>query len=196
MQIELETPTAPTRIQRLKALTDATHERLDTRIMAADPFASRERYALFLAVQHHFHADVDPLYLDPRLNRIVPDLPSRVRLEALRQDIADVTGNAPAVLTAGMGGLGIPAALGWLYVAEGSNLGAAFLLKQAARLGLSEEFGARHLTGHPAGRGLHWRTFVAAFNGFEMSEAEETEMAEGAKSAFRRVHALVDEFFI
>ena len=32
----------------------------------------------------------------------------------------------------------IPTALGWLYVAEGSNLGAAFLIKEAEKLGLSE----------------------------------------------------------
>jgi heme oxygenase len=195
MQIEFETPAVPTRIQRLKAMTEVTHERLDKRIMAAEPFASRERYALFLAVQHYFHADVDPLYTDPRLNRLLPDLSDRVRLDALRQDIADVTGTEAPVLTATTAGLAIPAALGWLYVAEGSNLGAAFLLKEAAKLGLSEQFGARHLAGHPAGRGLHWRTFVAACNGLDMSERDEMDMAEGAKAAFRRVHALVDEIF-
>ncbi|KAB1088499.1 biliverdin-producing heme oxygenase [Neorhizobium galegae] len=194
MQIELETA-APTRIQRLKAMTDVTHERLDTRIMAAEPFASRERYALFLAVQHHFHADVDPLYTDPRLNRLLPDLTDRVRLDALRQDIVDVTGSEAPVLVAGTAELAIPAALGWLYVAEGSNLGAAFLLKEAVKLGLTEQFGARHLAGHPAGRGLHWRTFVAAFNGLDMSERDEADMAEGARAAFRRVHALVDQIF-
>ncbi|WP_319025412.1 biliverdin-producing heme oxygenase [Rhizobium terrae] len=193
--MELKTAEAPTRIQRLKALTDTTHERLDKRIMAADPFASRDRYALFLDVQHHFHADVDPLYNDPRLNRLLPDLADRARLAALRQDIADIRGVMPAVARVEAELQPIPAALGWLYVAEGSNLGAAFLLKEAARLGLSEEFGARHLAPHPAGRGLHWRSFVAAFNALDFSGADEAEIAEGAKSAFRRVHALVEEMF-
>lgn len=195
MQIELETPAASTRIQRLKGLTDVTHERLDKRIMAAEPFASRERYALFLDVQHHFHADVDPLYNDPRLNRLLPDLASRARLAALRQDIADIRGMMPAVSRVEPSRQAIPASLGWLYVAEGSNLGAAFLLKEAAKLDLSEEFGARHLAPHPSGRGLHWRTFVAAFNALDLSEADEAEMAEGAKAAFRRVHALVEQVF-
>lgn len=195
MQIEFENPAAPTRIQRLKALTDATHERLDKRIMAADPFANRERYALFLDVQHYFHADVDPLYNDPRLNNLLPDLAGRARLPLLRQDMADIRGAVPAVSRVEASVQTVPVALGWLYVAEGSNLGAAFLLKAAAGLGLTAEFGARHLAPHPGGRGLHWRTFVAAVNALDLSEGDEAKMAEGAKAAFRRVHALVEQVF-
>jgi heme oxygenase len=195
MQTELERPAAQTRIQRLKAMTDITHERLDTRIMAAEPFASRERYALFLHVQHHFHGDVDPIYNDVELNQMLPDLAGRARLEALKQDIADIRGAVPAVARVERQVPSLPMSLGWLYVAEGSNLGAAFLLKEAAKLGLSEAFGARHLSGHPDGRGLHWRTFVSAFNELPLSPADEALMAEGARAAFRRVHSLVDEIF-
>ncbi|MBP1843492.1 heme oxygenase [Rhizobium petrolearium] len=193
MQIELETPATPSRAQRLNALTAATHERLDKRIMAANPFEDRERYALLLDVQHHFHADVDPHYNDPRLNRLLPDLASRARLSLLRQDIADIRGTMPAVSRVTAPLQTVPVALGWLYVAEGSNLGAAFLLKEAARLGLSVEFGARHLAPHPSGRGLHWRTFVSALNALDLSDADEMEMAEAAKAAFRRVHVLVEQ---
>lgn len=195
MQIELDRPADATRIQRLKALTDATHQRLDTGIMSAQPFVSRERYALFLDVQHNFHADVAPLYHSPEIGKLLPDLTSRCRLDALRQDLEDVTGKPAPELSSQTGDLDLPTALGWLYVAEGSNLGAAFLLKEAVKLGLSEDFGARHLAGHPEGRGLHWRTFVAAYNGLELSEAEELRAAEGAKAAFRRVHSLVEQIF-
>jgi heme oxygenase len=109
--------------------------------------------------------------------------------------VEDLTGSAATPLEGQAGALDVPQALGWVYVAEGSNLGAAFLLKEAAKLGLSEEFGARHLSGHPAGRGLHWRNFVAAFNALPMSDDEEMQAAEGAKAAFRRVHGLVDAIF-
>lgn len=194
MQIELDRPTEATRIQRLKALTTGTHDTLDKRIMRAEPFASRERYALFLTVQHHFHADVAPLYASADLNRMLPGLADRCRLEALRQDIADL-GGVPEALTSTTGVLNPAAALGWLYVAEGSNLGAAFLRKEAVKIGLSDEFGARHLAGHPDGRGLHWRNFVSAYNELPLSEAEELDAAEGAKAAFRRVHGLVDANF-
>ncbi len=188
-------PLAQTRIQRLKARTDATHRKLDQRIMSADPFGSRERYRLFLEVQHQFHADVAPLYAAADLNRLLPGLAERCRLEALRRDIADLSGAQAPALVAQPPRLDTPQALGWVYVAEGSNLGAAFLLKEAEKLGLSEEFGARHLAGHPAGRGLHWRNFVAAFNELPLSVEEEAQAAEGASAAFRRVHALVDDVF-
>jgi heme oxygenase (biliverdin-IX-beta and delta-forming) len=194
MQIELDRPAEETRIQRLKALTTGTHDTLDKRIMRAEPFASRERYALFLDVQHHFHADVAPLYASDDLNRRLPGLAERNRYEALRQDIVDLGGVADE-LASTTGPLSPAAALGWVYVAEGSNLGAAFLRKEAAKIGLSDDFGARHLAGHPDGRGLHWRNFVAAYNDLPLSEAEELEAAEGATAAFRRVHGLVEEIF-
>jgi heme oxygenase len=195
MQTELERPAAQTRIQRLKAMTDITHERLDKRIMAAEPFASRERYALFLHVQHHFYGDVDPIYKDVQINQMLPGLAGRARLAALKQDIFDIRGAVPAVARVEGQVPSLPMSLGWLYVAEGSNLGAAFLLKEAAKLGLSEAFGARHLAGHPDGRGLHWRNFVSAFNELPLSPADEVLIAEGAQAAFRRVHSLVDEIF-
>jgi heme oxygenase len=194
MQIELDRPANSTRIQRLKAQTTGTHETLDTRIMGAEPFANRERYALFLDVQHRFHADVAPLYASVELNQMLPGLAERCRLEALRHDIADL-GGVPEQLGSTTGPLNPATALGWLYVAEGSNLGAAFLRKEAAKLGLSDDFGARHLAGHADGRGLHWRNFVSAYNELELTEAEELEAAEGARAAFRRVHGLVDEIF-
>jgi heme oxygenase len=162
--------------------------------MGAEPFANRERYALFLDVQHRFHADVAPLYASAELNQMLPGLAERCRLEALRHDIADL-GGAPELHGSTTGSLSPATALGWLYVAEGSNLGAAFLRKEAAKLGLSDDFGARHLAGHADGRGLHWRNFVSAYNELELTEAEELEAAEGARAAFRRVHGLVDEIF-
>lgn len=194
MQIELERPSEETRIQRLKALTTGTHDTLDKRIMRAEPFASRERYALFLDVQHRFHADVAPLYASSDLNRMLPGLAGRCRLEALRQDVADL-GGAAEDFEPTTGPLTPAAALGWVYVAEGSNLGAAFLRKEAAKIGLSDDFGARHLAGHPEGRGLHWRNFVTTYNGLPLTETQELEAAEGAKAAFRRVHDLVEEIF-
>ncbi|MDP1908319.1 MAG: biliverdin-producing heme oxygenase, partial [Hyphomicrobium sp.] len=82
---------------------------------------------------------------------------------------------------------------GWLYVAEGSNLGAAFLLKEAEKLGLSDTSGARHLAGAPEGRGLHWRTFVAALDAVTLSAAEEQRAVAEAEAAFERVHALTEQ---
>jgi heme oxygenase len=186
------------RAKRLKAATGDTHQRLDTRIMAADPFGSRESYGRFLAVQYLFHRDVDALYADPELGDLLPDLPGRRRLDEVAQDIADLGQTAPAPdgpAAFAAGGYDLPTAFGWLYVAEGSNLGAAFLFKAAAKLGLDGECGARHLAGHPDGRARHWREFTAALDALTLDDEAEQRVIAGAKAAFVRVHALVDARF-
>jgi heme oxygenase len=184
------------RAKRLKVATNAAHERLDQRIMAADPFGTEARYGQFALVQHAFHRDIDALYDNALLARLLPDLLGRRRLHQISQDIADLGLASPVYASSPVfgGGLAdIPTALGWLYVAEGSNLGAAFLLKEALKLGLSEDRGARHLAASPDGRGLHWRTFTAALDAIELSDPEEARVVAGAEAAFARVLDLVED---
>ncbi|GGA87697.1 heme oxygenase [Brucella endophytica] len=183
------------RAKRLKAATHDTHDRLDRKIMAADPFASIERYGWFLDVQYRFHHGIDPLYRNHDLAAIIPDLESRRRLDLIRQDLLDIEAPMPAPPASEDDLIDVPNSLGWLYVAEGSNLGAAFLLKEAARLGLSENFGARHLAAAPEGRGLQWRTFTAALDRIDLSEEAEERAIEGAGQAFARVNQLVADRF-
>ena len=78
-------------------------------------------------------------------------------------------------------------------MAEASTLGAAFLLKDAANLGLNKDFVARHLAGAPEGRGLHWRTFTAALDEIALNEEEEERAVAAASDAFRAVHAYAVE---
>ena len=165
------------RAKRLKEATHSTHDRLDKSIMTHKPFESRERYTLFVKVQHQFHREIDALYADPALDKLLPDLAGRRRFDLIEQDLADlgataVAPKAPPVFASGSDA-DLPTALGWLYVAEGSNLGAAFLLKEARKLDLSETFGARHLAASPEGRGLHWKTFTAALDGIRLNGPEE-----------------------
>lgn len=191
---ELDRPA--TRAQALRALTQEAHGRLDSAIMAGRPFESRERYGLFLCVQYLFHRDIAALYESPALDALLPDLEGRRRLEAIAADLADLGLAPPTARAPALGvDMRVPAALGWLYVAEGSNLGAAFLLKAAEGLGLGAGFGARHLAAAPEGRGLHWKTFVAALDAVALSADDEQEVARGAEDAFGRVRAHVDAIF-
>ena len=193
-----ETATAPLS-KRLKSDTNDTHDRLDSRIMAAQPFADIVNYRRFLAVQYAFHRDLEPLYADPALAALIPDLAARSRLDRIGADLSDLGEEAPAaggVSPFASGVTDLPTAFGWLYVAEGSNLGAAFLYKAAAALGLDGKHGARHLAGHPDGRAQHWREFTGALDGLALNEGEEARVIEGARAAFVRVHALVDTQFV
>lgn len=184
----------PSRAKELKAATSSAHERVDKRIMAADPFASQDRYGYFLLVQHLFHRDIDGLYCSPEIARLLPDCAARRRLPLIERDLADI-GLAvpePAAPPLFIAASDLPTALGWLYVSEGSNLGAAFLLKESAKLGLSETFGARHLAPAPEGRGMSWRNFTVALDSVELTSAEEERAVAGAAAAFTRVVQLVE----
>jgi heme oxygenase len=166
-------------------------------IMAQRPFDDRHRYGLFLAVQQPFHRDIDALYDDPRLVALLPGLEERRRLRQIEQDLTDLGLPVPTPTAPPQFGVGadVPTALGWLYVAEGSNLGAAFLFKLALKLGLSETFGARHLAGHPDGRANQWRQFTVALDAVDLAPEQEAAVAAGAGAAFDRVLGLVREVF-
>lgn len=185
-------PKAETRSQRLKRATTDLHESLDRRMTQAELFSDRSRYALFLAMQRRFHRDIEALYRDPALEALAPDLQERRKLELIDQDLADIGAAPPSAEPRPVDPADRAAALGWLYVAEGSSLGAAFLLKAAAGIGLDETFGARHLAAHPEGRGLHWRRFVAALDAAELTPDEDTRTEAAAVVAFGRVRALAE----
>ncbi|QQP97188.1 biliverdin-producing heme oxygenase [Lysobacter enzymogenes] len=184
------------RSQRLKAATHATHDRLDQRIMAGGIFASRDRFARFLRVQYRFHCDIDGLYANDALAALVPDLSGRRRLPQIAADLRDLGQPLPPFAVAAVrADLPLAAALGWLYVAEGSNLGGSVLYKLAAKLGLDSGFGARHLAAHPDGVARHWRGFTGALDSVALSLAEEGEVIAGAEAAFQRVRAHVEDEF-
>lgn len=195
--LEAEETLNPSRIKRLREKTHAAHERLDNRITGAEPFSSRERYGLFLQVQYRFHRDIEALYLNPALQELLPDLASRRRQDLIVADLVDLGLGIPGSSRPPAFGAApdIATALGWLYVAEGSNLGAAVLLKRAKEMGLSADFGARHLAGHPEGRGLHWRTFTAALDSVQLNDEEEARVISGGVDAFERVQGFVEEVF-
>lgn len=182
----------PTRSQQLKAASHATHELLDQTIMKSEPFASRENFQKFLRVQLRFHHDIAALYKNPALAALIPDLAARQRLELVKQDLADLSGTPEVLGAPALGAeIDLPTALGWLYVSEGSNMGGAVLFKLAAKLGLNESFGARHLAAHPDGVLKHWREFSAALDAVPMSAQDEQRLVAAACAAFTRVHGHV-----
>jgi heme oxygenase len=179
----------PGRALRLREATRDVHAALDAALMARESFASREGYAPFLVMQLGFHRAVAPLYDDPALQAVLPGLATRERLTLLERDITDLGLPLPAA-EAVPPPLGLGEALGWLYVAEGSNLGAAVLRKLVAQIGLSDTFGARHLAPAEEGPAAHWRTFTAAFDAVPLDEAGEAAAVAGARDAFAYVAQL------
>ncbi|GHC86854.1 biliverdin-producing heme oxygenase [Novosphingobium pokkalii] len=182
----------PSRTGRLREATRDVHAALDAALMERESFASRAGYAQFLAMQRGFHQTVAPLYADPALQALLPGLATRARLALVEQDMADLGLPLPAA-AAPQPVSGEAAALGWLYVAEGSSLGAAVLRKLVSRIGLSDTFGARHLAPAAAGPAAHWRDFTTALDAVALDEAGENQAIAGAQAAFSHVAALAEQ---
>lgn len=196
--METVTPPEQTTVQslskRLKHATREQHERVDHSIMALRPFDDLEGYARFLRVQYGFQQRGLPCYRHPQLADWISDLTLRCRYAAVVRDCQDLGVDAEQRAEGRQTGAPLREApshlLGWLYVNEGSNLGAAFLFKRAAELGLSASYGARHLAPSDDGRGLHWRNFTQQLDAIALAEADIAQVIAGAREAFTYVEAL------
>src|SRR6218665_2907376 len=148
------------RSARLSKATDGLHEHLHTVVSSARPFESVERFGTWVSVHYRFQREIEALYRLPVLQEWLPGMAERSRLDAAETDLADLGVTLPTVDATRLAGTGPIAALGWLFVSEGSTLGGAMLFKRAQVLGLSESYGARHLAAPPKGRARHWKEFV------------------------------------
>ncbi|MCU1729980.1 biliverdin-producing heme oxygenase [Pseudomonas sp. 7P_10.2_Bac1] len=183
------------RSQRLNQITNEPHQKLDALVKAHKPFETRENFARFVVAQYLFQSELQSLYTDAALKEIVPDLPERCRAEQAKADLADLQTPVPAPVAGAIHAPSKAEALGWIFVSEGSKLGAAFLIKRAVALELSETFGARHL-GEPAGgRAEGWKSFVKTLDGLELSAEEEADLDKGAVAAFERFTVLLEHAY-
>lgn len=195
--------------QRLRMETAALHESMHVLMGALAPFAARDRYVRFVAAQFVFLTRVSALAARSRVDAIVPDVSMRSRVSASRDDLHDLDDELTAhcrqwVGEAGTAAAGLPAdqivsatrALGWLYVSEGSTLGAAFLFKEAqSALGLTADFGARNLAASPTGRATAWRAFTVSMDAADLSPDLQKEVVQGAHEAFRFFGKTLTEAF-
>lgn len=183
------------RSQRLNQITNEPHSKLDALVKAHAPFETQANFARFVVAQYLFQSELVSLYNDAELIALVPDLPARCRAEAAKADLADLDTDVPAPVAGAVKNPGKAAALGWLFVSEGSKLGAAFLIKRAVGLGLSDTFGARHL-GEPAGgRAQGWKSFLTTLDALEFSAQEEAEIEQAAVDAFNRFTVLLQQAY-
>lgn len=125
----------------LRDRTQARHRKLDDAIGFFDDRAGYCRYVAFLGT---FRAAMDQALHDV----IWPDdwawRPTAVSA-ALIQDAADLGIRPTLPARAAIALADQSALMGSLYVLEGSTLGARVLKTRAAALGLTEDYGARHL---------------------------------------------------
>ncbi|MFN3358455.1 MAG: biliverdin-producing heme oxygenase [Pseudomonas sp.] len=183
------------RSQRLNQITHEPHTKLDALVKAHAPFETQANFARFVVAQYLFQSELVALYNDAELIKIVPDLAARCRAEAAKLDLADLDTDVPAPVAGAVNNPSQAEALGWLFVSEGSKLGAAFLIKRAVGLGLSETFGARHLDEPAGGRAEGWKSFTRTLDALQLSAEEEAAMDKGAVDAFVRFTVLLEQAY-
>ncbi|SDS46886.1 heme oxygenase [Pseudomonas sp. Z003-0.4C(8344-21)] len=183
------------RSQRLNQITHEPHSKLDALVKAHAPFETRASFARFVVAQYLFQSELVALYNDAELTAIIPDLPARCRAEAARADLADLDTEVPAPVAGAVNKPSKARALGWLFVSEGSKLGAAFLIKRAVALELNESFGARHLGEPEGGRAEGWKSFVRTLDALQFTAEEEAEAEQGALDAFNRFTVLLEQAY-
>ena len=171
MTASTTTERASLRSQRLNQITHEPHTKLDALVKAHAPFETQANFARFVVAQYLFQSELVALYNDPELIKLVPDLAERCRADAAKLDLADLETEVPAPVAA------------------------AFLIKRAVGLGLSETFGARHL-GEPAGgRAEGWKRFTRTLDSLELSAEEEAAAEKGAVDAFVRFTVLLEQAY-
>ena len=171
---------------RLKQETAAEHEYMHQLMAQTGVFDNLEQYARFTLTQYYFQKDVEFLFLNPKVHALISDLDIRGRSVAAGSDLVDLK-IFPETIELATANVDFPEALGWIYVSEGSTLGAAFLFKQAQNeLGLSAEFGARNLAAYPEGRAKVWRHFTAELDQANLSQEQQDRVIQGAKQGFNR----------
>ncbi|KTB69813.1 biliverdin-producing heme oxygenase [Pseudomonas syringae] len=189
-------PTTPTlRSQRLNQITHAPHEQLDKAVKAHAPFATLASYSRFVVAQYLFQSELQSLYNDPALQAIIHDLPARCRAAQAKADLADLNMDIPLPVPGAVQSTSKAEALGWLFVSEGSKLGAAFLIKRAEALNLSDRFGARHLGEPEGGRAAGWKTFVRTLDEMPLTAEQEAQLDQGAIAAFERFNVLLQHAY-
>ena len=179
--------------KRLKEQTTTIHDSVDNLVMSVEPFTNKENYIKFLKLQSVFHKAVDHIYKDPELNKAIPELEYMARYDAVTQDLADL-GDKPYEY-----GKPLPhetgnKAIGWLYCAEGSNLGAAFLFN--TRKNWITPANTALVTSLPIRTARqHWRAFVEHLNALGLSPEAEAEAIKAQKIAFAFYKVVLRETF-
>ena len=164
----------------LRERTAKAHEALDSLIGAFDSDRAYHRYLTGMAA---FRLAVEPT-LVPQSSTPDGYRPTMIGAE-IRADLSSLGLDVPEPVAFSAGPTA-DAALGMLYVLEGSALGAQLLVRRAAALGFDADRGAGHLVRQTASLG-GWRDYLARLDQAEPFDLE--ECADAALATFDAANA-------
>lgn len=168
----------------LREQTTTLHDAVDD---AVGSFSTLCEYGRYLRHMTAFRLPVERSLRDAAWPDAFADWRPTVIAGSIEQDLADLGLDMPP-LEALEGPRDTDELMGVSYVLQGSSLGAQVLLKRAEALGLSSDFGARHLAAQANGaaRWRHYLDLLESAEGLDMDRVVQASSAtfQQAKSAF------------
>lgn len=175
--------------QALRQATDAAHERLH-HLPGFDRLAAgsigRAEYVALLRRLLGFHGAVETaMAAAPSLLPFGIAIEDRRRAPLLEADLSALGAEPDAAPPPLAPPASAAAAMGWLYVVEGSTLGGRHLARGLDALLGEEVAGRRFLLGHGARHGAMWRACCDAIEQCGAAPGGLAAMIDGANDAFR-----------
>lgn len=171
--------------ERLRTATAQLHRATEAAFDADDRLASMAGYVDLLDRLWSLHAGVEDALRDHRSSLPGLELEALRRSPLLAVDIETLAGRSPRLPRAGLTYASPGAALGGIYVVEGSILGGRVLMRRAERsLGVTATQGGRFLAGDGAATGSRWRVFLAALAALPAFGDAADAAEEGARDTF------------
>ena len=176
---------AISRRMRLRGATDALHQSIDSRIRQTGFLTTQAGYVAYLRATLRARQAIEARLDASGAQAIYPPWPARKIAPALSLDISDLSGGSPEDVQCGPppSPFSLGSIWGALYVLEGSAVGARLLLRQAAILGLTPQFGARHLACQATAPSA-WKDFVAALDEVQLTCDQDAACVDGAITTF------------
>lgn len=182
--------------RQLKEHTKKEHASLEKKLISVlKSITSSEDYLKVLQVFYGYYEG-----LEKRINELVdkqllPDLKKRRKAEAILDDMRYIDAGVSAPSFDDLPEIETSyAALGSLYVIEGSTLGGQIISKMVAqRLGLTTTQGLSFFHGYGSLTNEMWEIFKAALDGLSLLPHQEEELISAAKETFVRLEAVLDE---
>ena len=187
-------------LARLRTATGAAHARIEALLRLDGPI-TLDRYRAVLRGFDVFLAAWEPQVLAALPQRLHAWFHARSRHAFLRQDLRDLNEDVHAVdgsnsrgpVSLGLSLDGPAAALGSMYVLEGSALGGQVIARTLlSQHGLGANHGARYFVGWGERTGILWREFRATMDAEVGDEARGSDRACAA--AIATFEALIEVF--
>lgn len=183
-------------VTRLREATRPQHERLEASVAILRPSADEHSYRRHLERLYGLLLPLErAIAAVPGLGELGLDFERRRKSGALAHDLEALGAGAQALSRLPRCGFlpelaDVPAALGCLYVVEGSSLGGQVLYRELApRMPRAMRVASRYLRFYGAETGERWRTFLDALAPYEDQRHDSAALVQAAQSTFAVFHS-------